>query len=301
MRKLIPFFILLVSLSVPAVAIAAAAAPDDDALGSLVRAMAQAILDGHYLVASAVILSIVTTLARLSWKLTGLGSSLLLGAHAFTASLAASLIAGVSPSWSLLGTALRLGVLAAGGYSLLQPLARWLRPMIERSIPQPLRSLLLALLRLVDASPPASSATPPASPASPLAAALVLGMLLTSCAATRGPLAAGATAGLDCAGPEISATVSEAGEMARSYVITMINGSGVVDSGRLRAAARELKATALRCALVAAVAAISDASRTPQGIMSAAEPKPNLRDAMREIAASEWQITGPIIVGGDAL
>lgn len=302
MRKLLfSVPILLVLLLVPAIAHAAAG---EDEIASIVRAIAQGILDGHYLAATAFCVSLLTTLARLAWGVGGLGGAAFLGVHSFAAALGAALVSGSPLSWGVVYAALVIGVSAAGGYSLLQPIARWLRPRVERSVPEPLRALLLALLRLADAKvPPASTRAATA----PLTVALLLGLVMaSSCATVRRAGAAGAAVGLDCQAASVQATVLEAGSLARAYVLSTISGSGSVDTTALRAAARDLRSDALRCAFAAALAGLAEAAssppdpESPQSLGLQLDPA-QLRAAVREIAESEWGIEGGVLVGGELL
>lgn len=307
MRKLLAPLVLVMLIWFPAVAYAAA--DDTDAIASLVRMIARGILDGDYLVASAVTLSLLTTLARLSWQLGGLGGAVMLGVHAFAGSLAATLVAGQPASWAVVETALRLGAVAAGGYSLLQPIARWLRPHVERRVPQPLRAVLLTLLRLVDAAPPAPSST--RAPTAPIAVALVIALLATAgCSTVRRAGAAGVDVGLDCTSEELRATIDEAGALARAYVLSTISGTGQVDAGELRATARALKTEALRCSFLAAIAAIAAGAESGQGegprpLLGLPRPVPPdpqlLRDLAADVAVTEWGIQGAVLLESERL
>jgi hypothetical protein len=302
MRKLLAPLVFIMLLWFPAVAYAA---DDADTIASLVRMIAHGILNGDYLASAAVTLSLLTTLARISWGIGGIGGRLLLGVQAFAGSVAAALVSGAALSWDVVETAVTIGALAAGGYSLLQPLARWLRPYVERLVPQPLRAVLLAVLRIVDAAPLPPSSQPAGKA---ISVALLVGLvaLSASCATVRRSGAAGAAAGLDCTAPALQAAMTEAGTFARALVISTISGGGEVDAERLRAAARELKTDALRCSLVAAIAAIADAASPPPGAMAAPrlvsgiEPG-ELRALGRELAATEWGISGPLVVSSGPL
>lgn len=306
MRKLLVSVpILLVLLLVPALAHAAAV---EDELGSIVRAIAYGILHGDYLASTAFAVSLVTTLVRISWSVGGLGGRVILGVNASAASLGAALVAGAELSWGVAQTALLVGIAAAGGYSLLQPLASWLRPHIERSVPQPLRGLLLALLRLVDVDPPAQPPASTRAATAPLTVALLLSlvMIASSCATVRRAGAAGAAAGLDCQAASVQATVQEAGSLARAYVLSTISGSGDVDTRALRAAARDLRSDALRCALVAAIAGLAEAASSPpdpeapQSLGLPLDPA-RLRAAAREVAAAEWGVRDVVLADGERL
>lgn len=303
MRKILAPLVFLLLLWFPAVAYAA---DDTDTIASLVRLIAQGIVNGDYLASAAVTLSLLTTLARISWNIGGIGGRLLLGLQSFAGSVAAALVAGVPLSWDIVWTAATIGALAAGGYALLQPLARWLRPHVERLVPQPLKAFLLALLRIVDVAP-LPSGTQRAGKV--ITAAILIGIVVvcSSCATVRRSGAAGAAAGLDCTAPALQAAMSEAGAFAKALVISMIGGRGEVDQERLRAAARELKTDALRCSLVAAIAAIAEAAEPPPpGAMTAQRLVSGvdagaLRAAGRAVAKTEWGLSGPLVVAGGQL
>lgn len=307
MRKFLAPLVLVLLLWFPAVA---HAADDTETIASLVRMIARGILSGDYLASAAVTLSLLTTLVRISWGIGGLGGRVLLGVQAFAGSVAAALFAGAPLSWGIVETAALIAAAAAGGYSLLQPLARWLRPYVERWVPQPMRAVLLALLRLVDVAPAPSRAS--SSSAGPLAAALVIAVTLAGCTAAqrttaRHAGAAGAAAGLDCTTPALQATMIETGAFSRALVISTIGGEGEVDAARLRAAAAALKSEALRCSLLAAIAAIAAAAEpAPPGALAAQRLAPNvdaeaLRAAGRALAAAEWGISGPLVMADGKL
>ena len=140
------------------------------------------------------------------------------------------------------------------------------------------------------------------SPVAPLSALLVL-LVLSSCATVRHAGAAGAAAGLDCQAPSLQAAVLEAAGLAKALVISKISGSGEVDADGLREAARALKSEGLRCALVGAIAAVADAMQgREQTIRPLFAPPPvDLRALGRSIAAEEWGLSGPLLVEGGAL
>lgn len=151
--------------------------------------------------------------------------------------------------------------------------------------------------------PPKESSS---SRAGTLSVLLMATLLMASCTTARHAAGAGAAAGLDCQSTSIRATVTEAGVLARAYVLSTITGSGDVDTDALRSAARELKSDAMRCSLVAAIAAIAAAAEHPESgdapQSMAMRPDPGrLRDVGRELAALEWGISGPILVDGGAL
>jgi hypothetical protein len=300
MRKLLAPLVLVMLLWFPAVAYAA---DDTDSIATLVRLIARGVLDGQYLASAAVTLSLVTTLARLSWQLGGVGARVMLGVHAFAGSLAAALVSGAAPSWDVARTAITIGLTAAGGYSLLQPLARWLRPRVEVRVPQPLRAVLLAILRLVDTSPaPSPPASTRAATAPISGVALVFGLLLTSsCATAR---RAGATATrvmLDCTAPAVTRVVDEAGGLAKAAVLAAISGDGQPDRRALRDAAAGLRDEGLRCAFAAAVAALAtpvpSSSDAPQALGLEVDGRA-LRAAGREIAALDWGVSSVLLPGG---
>jgi hypothetical protein len=141
------------------------------------------------------------------------------------------------------------------------------------------------------------------SPVPPLVAGLlVIAVLLsTSCATVRRSGAAGAEAGLDCSAPALRATAGEAAVLAKAFVLSKISGTGEVDTDALRAAARSLKSEAMRCGLVAAIAAVADAMEPPQPSVKLLQAQPasvDLRALARDIATVEWGIVGPVIVEG---
>lgn len=141
------------------------------------------------------------------------------------------------------------------------------------------------------------SAEPAAAPAPKKAetlAMLLLGSLLISgCATARTASGAGAAAGLDCTTPALSAAVDEAAALARAFVLAQIGGDGKVDGAALRAAARQLKSDALRCSLVAAIAAIAALAEEPHPRrLMATQLPPNpaeLRAVARQIEV-DWGI-----------
>lgn len=139
----------------------------------------------------------------------------------------------------------------------------------------------------------------------PLSAALLVVALLmtTSCATVRHSGAAGAEAGLDCSAPALRATVDEAALLAKAFVLSKISGTGEVDSEALRAAARSLKSEAMRCGLVAAIAAVAAAMEPqPSAKLLMAQPAAvDLRALARDIATVEWGIVGPVIVEGSEI
>jgi hypothetical protein len=137
---------------------------------------------------------------------------------------------------------------------------------------------------------------PPSAPASTRAAtapivALVLGLLVTSsCATVRKAGAAGASTALVCQRAKPEGLALEAYELAQHYVVSLIAGSGEVDTEALRIAARQVRTDAGRCAFAAALAAVSEAMSQRRGALGVGpSPAYVLRRELEAIAREDWQ------------
>lgn len=295
---------LLVLMLLPGLAYASSG---NDDIASLLLSIYRGIVGGEYFYAAAISLSLLTVLARRAWGTTGLTGAAILFTASIAGTFSVALGAGQEVTWSLTWIALSLAINAAGGYSVLQVIARRIRPWLERHTPGALIGLVRLLLNLVDPPVPPASTSSTRAATAPFTVALLLGLLMVaSCATARHAAGAGAAAGLDCQAESIQATVHEAGVLARAFVLGTISGTGDVDTAALRAAARGMKSAALRCSLVAALAAVAAAAdgasdpAAPQTLGLQPDPQ-QLRAAVRELASGEWGIEGPVLVGGERL
>lgn len=132
----------------------------------------------------------------------------------------------------------------------------------------------------------------------PLIAFLLFTSFLSSgCDEIRARGAAGTTAGLSCQQENIQRVVEETGALMRAFILSTISGDGKPDTAALRAAAASLKSDGLRCAFVAAVAALTappptrpDGGQAPMAAGLELD-RDALRAATRDIARTEWGVT----------
>lgn len=145
-------------------------------------------------------------------------------------------------------------------------------------------------------------APPPAAPStravtSPILFVLAAGLLLlTSCTGTqrsavRHAGAAGVDAGLVCQQSSLTGLAGETYELARGYLWSRISGDGEVDTEAIRAAAREVRSDAGRCAFAAAMASLTDLLAQRRGALAVGpSPAQQMRQAFAEVQQFEWRV-----------
>lgn len=152
MMKRLQFYSMLILISLAAftgTALAAgAASPDDGSVFDLLAPVLNAFTGGQWLVGAALGLALAAGLAakygskRFPFLGTGPGRALLVLTGSFGGAVATAIKAGAMPSLGMFGLALKVALVAAGGYSLIKTLIgplvdklpSWARPIVNAVI-----------------------------------------------------------------------------------------------------------------------------------------------------------------------
>lgn len=158
MRKI--FYPLVCLLLLIMLAPAALAATGDVSEADLFVSIFRGVLAGDYVPAAATALVLtVMMLRRFGIGRSALGAGLLTLTASFAGAVLTSLAAGGSISVGIVWAALKVGVTAAGGYSLAKVAADFARRRVELWSPSSTRSVLLAVLGLFGKPPSAETAS----------------------------------------------------------------------------------------------------------------------------------------------
>lgn len=298
--------ILLGSMAWPAVAGADALVPtvppEEQPLIELARIVYDGVTTGGlsgWLVAVAGALVITTRVLRgygaqlVPWLATDAGGTSLVAVGSLAGAMLTALLAGVSPSWSLVGYAAGVAFAASGGYAALKRLV--ITPLVERSSSWP--SWARALYRLVawvfDRPQTASSR---ASTAQILGVVLlVFGVAVVGCTAhqrevARAGAGAGARTALLCQSANLEGVALETYRWAYSKVYSLVAPSGEVDTSELRKQARKMQDDAKQCGFAAALAAVTEIMAQRRGALGVGpSPAYVLRRELESIARDDWK------------
>lgn len=143
------------------------------------------------------------------------------------------------------------------------------------------------------------------SSAAPAVGAVLLVIAIAGCTAhqrevARAGAGAGANTALVCQTESLSGLAYEANELARHYVVSLVSGTGEVDTAALRVAARQVRTDAGRCAFAAALAAVTEAMAQRRGVLGVGpEPSYVLRRELELIARDDWR--RKLIIDGEPL
>lgn len=294
--------ITLAAMAWPALAAAAtgATSPADAPLLELARLIYAGVTSGQlsYWGAAAGALVLVTRVLRqygahlVPWLGGDAGGTVLVFGASLGGALLTAALGGASPSLALAATAFLVGATSAGGYATVRRLV--IHPLSSRAAtwPAPLRALYWLATWAFDRPEPGS----PSSRAVTAPVALVLLLALSSCTGAQRSVvrhagATGVDAGLVCQASSLTGLAGEAYQLARSYLWSRISGDGEVDIEAIRAAAREVKSDAGRCAFAAAMASLADLLSQRRGALAVSpSPAQQLQRAFAEIQQFEWQV-----------
>lgn len=137
-----------------AAASVAAAVPPDGSVLDLAKPVFDAVIGGHPLLAGALALVLLVTLARSyapkAWKLdTDAGGTALTFLGSLGTAVAAAIAAGTLPGWGLMSSALVFAASASGGYTAMRRLAVPVLRWVESKVPAKIRPLVSPLFNIV--------------------------------------------------------------------------------------------------------------------------------------------------------
>ena len=283
----------LAFIAMPALALAGAVSPSDQPVIDLARLIYEGVIGGHYFAAAAGALVLVTAVLRrygaqlIPWLASDVGGTALAFAGSLGGALLTAALGGAHLSWWLAWQAFQVGAAAVGGYVALKRLV--INPLRPRAASWPTwaRAIFAVVAWVFDRPEPSSTRAATA----PITLVLLVALLAGGCATARTAGAAGANAALTCQSSSLQGLALEAYELARSYLVTTISDTGEVDTSAIRAAARQVRSDAGRCAFAAALAAITEAmaQRSSLGVLAMSSPPAELRQVFLDVQREDWQ------------
>lgn len=108
---------------------------------------------------------------------------------------------------------------------------------------------------------------------------IVVMALAVSCAGTRGRVATGSEAFIDCMAPDIADSLPDLVPLAKSALMRWIGGTGEVDASGIKDDMAKIKGNLGKCALATAIAVLSDPA--PAGLSARASSGPQMGAAFQ--------------------